>query len=105
MEKISINIELQYFRGCPNYLKAIEELRSFINNSPHLVIQYQEILIENIESARKYKFRGSPTILINGKDLEGVPENNIPALSCRYYPNGVPTEAKIRKFVKELLES
>jgi len=47
-------------------------------------------LIDTPELAEKYKFRGSPTLLIDGEDIEGLPEPGKGNLSCRFYADGVP---------------
>jgi hypothetical protein len=38
---------------------------------------------------------GSPTILVNGKDLFDAPFPDTFNPSCRYYPNGLPDAADI----------
>ena len=49
------------------------------------------------------KFRGSPTLLINGEDLLGMPAPSQPSLACRYYPKGIPTSEEIRKIILQKL--
>ncbi len=97
----NINIEVQYFRGCPNSEKVINMVKDFVKNSNYS-INYTEVLVETPEDAEKYKFRGSPTILINGKDLEGVEENKTPSLACRFYQNGLPSLKDIQNFIERL---
>ena len=96
---MNIKIEVQYFNGCPNSKAVLEMVKKFVAESK-LQIDFEEILVETQEDAEKYKFRGSPTILINRKDVEGLEENITPSLACRYYINGLPTEDKIRGMVK-----
>lgn len=96
---MNIKIEVQYFNGCPNSMAALEMVKKIVAESK-LQIDFEEILVETQETAEKYKFRGSPTILINGKDVKGLEENKTPSLSCRYYQNGLPTEDEIREMVK-----
>jgi len=102
MRNQEIDIEVQYFRGCPHYEEALKRVKSVISQLDGIEYNYRETLVEDITTAQKVSFRGSPTILINGNDVDGMPENLSPALSCRYYPNGLPTEAKIREFVINL---
>jgi hypothetical protein len=61
------------------------------------IIDYEEVLIETNELAENIKFRGSPTLIINGKDYEGLPEPAQISLSCRYYPDGLPSVEEIKK--------
>ncbi len=93
-----IKIEVQHFKGCPNSEKVLKMVKTFISKSRH-EIDDREILVETLEEAEKYNFRGSPTILINGNDIEGLEENNTPSLSCRYYQNGLPTEKDLKKAI------
>ena len=100
MEKI--NIEFQHFEGCPNgplLLKNILDAISILN----IKIDFKEILIENQEDAIKFKFRGSPTLLINNIDFENLKEPENPNLSCRFYPNGIPNTELIISKISKLL--
>ena len=94
----NIKIEVQYFTGCPNSEKALEMVKAYISKS-EFNIHFSEILVETHEDAEKFKFRGSPTILIDGNDLESLEENRTPSLSCRYYQNGLPTEQNLQDFI------
>ncbi|MCF6271098.1 MAG: thioredoxin family protein [Melioribacteraceae bacterium] len=98
----SIKIEVQYFNGCPNSEAVLNMVKKFVAES-ELQINFDEILVETQENAEKYKFRGSPTILINGKDVEGVEENKTPSLACRFYKDGLPTEEDIKKIIAPLI--
>jgi protein-disulfide isomerase len=60
-------------------------------------IEYNEILIESNELAEEIKFRGSPTVLINGEDIEGKEEPESASLNCRVYENGLPSVDEIRE--------
>ena len=53
------------------------------------------MLVDTPEKAELHKFRGSPTVLINGIDLEGLPEPESGNLACRYYSNGIPSVESI----------
>lgn len=89
-----IKIELQYFHGCPNAEQMIINVRNAIRNLAYN-IDYQEVLVEDNETAERLGFRGSPTLLINGKDLTGMPEPDTSCLACRVYPGGIPTTEQI----------
>ena len=91
-----IKIEIQYFRGCPNSSEMIHRVKEAIKDSEEK-IEYNEDLVESNELAEKLKFRGSPTVLINGEDFEGREEPKSASLNCRVYENGLPEVEEIRK--------
>jgi hypothetical protein len=78
-------IEFQYFEGCPNADRTLANLVAVIKelNLPESEIQVQEI--PDLEAARTSNFQGSPTILMNGKDIY----TDLPPVgynfSCRIY--------------------
>ncbi len=100
---MNIKIEVQYFNGCPNSEAVLKMVKEFVEKS-ELKIEFKEILVETQEDAEKYKFRGSPTILINGKDVEGVEESKTPSLACRANANGLPNKNDIKNIITELMK-
>ncbi len=90
-----IKIDIQYFNGCSNSSEMIHRVKEAIKGSEEK-IEYDEVLVESNELAEKLKFRGSPTVLINGKDIEGREEPESAALNCRVYENGLPTVEEIK---------
>lgn len=102
---MKIKLEFQYFNDCPNHKKLFENLEKAIEGLEDL-IELSKIDIENDEDAKKYKFRGSPTLLINGIDLENLPEPEEPVLACRFYPSGLPSVEIIRaRILAEFMKS
>ena len=95
MQSKKVNLELQYFDGCPNHGKMREHLARAIQGMESAV-QVIEIPGVDEETATKTQFRGSPTLLINGADLEEMPPPSMPTLACRFYPNGIPQAEFIR---------
>ena len=96
---MKIKIELQHFTDCPNSPILIKRVKEAIKGFDF--IDYRELIIDSNEKAEQLKFRGSPTLLINGKDFENQPEQDDPALACRYYPNGLPTVDQIKLRILE----
>jgi hypothetical protein len=95
MKSRVINIEIQHFNGCPNSPILVERVREATKDFDN--INYTEVLVDSNEKAEQVKFRGSPTLLIDGEDFENQPEPENPALACRYYQNGLPTVEEIKK--------
>ena len=94
-----ITIELQHFHGCPNSKEMIKRVREAIAKSK-VDVEFKEILVDTPEKAELQKFRGSQTVLVNGNDLEGLPEPESGSLACRYYENGIPSIQSIINVIK-----
>ena len=89
-----VKLEIQYFRGCPNTGELLDNLGEVVDRRGELV-EMAEILVEDPETAKRVGFRGSPTLLIDGEDFERRPVPESPNLSCRLYPEGLPTVDEI----------
>ena len=96
-----ITVLIQHFKGCPNSTEMIRRVNEAISEIEDEV-EYKEILIETNELAEKIKFRGSPTLLINGEDFEEREEPKAASLNCRYYHNGLPGVEDIKEKIKSL---
>jgi glutaredoxin len=81
-------IEVQYFDGCPHAPAALELVKRFQQEHPETEAKYTKVVDD--AQAAEISFRGSPSILINGKDLFGAPVPDEPHLACRFYPQGLP---------------
>lgn len=83
-----MKIDVLYFKGCPNFEAALDVIRSV---SPDAVIE--EIEIKTIDDAEKMQFLGSPTIRVDGVDIEPGARTRMDfGLSCRTYNRkGVPS--------------
>ena len=95
-----MQITLQYFEGCPNWKGASAAIREVLDDlGIESQVEYQ--LIDTPEAAERLRFRGSPTILLDGIDPFAQPDAPI-GLSCRIYrtPSGLagsPSEEQLRK--------
>jgi len=94
-------IEVQYFHGCPNSEEMIKRVKEAVSKT-EVSVDYKEILINTPEKAEQYKFRGSPTVLVNGNDLEGLSEPKNGNLACRYYKDGIPSTEKIISIIQHM---
>lgn len=94
-----MRIEILYVPGCPNYEPAIERLQAVLE-SQSLQAEVRSVPISNEEQAKALRFPGSPTIRINGNDVEPA-DTNMPGLACRLYANstGIPSEEVLRMAV------
>ena len=65
-----MKVELFYFDSCPSYLKALENAREALRLEG-LPEDVALIAVESEADAQAKRFIGSPTIRINGADVEG----------------------------------
>lgn len=96
----TIILEFQHFHGCPNGPKLLKNVKKAIEGIPD--VKLVETIVDTDEKAKKLKFRGSPTLLINGNDLEGLEAPENPSLTCRFYPKGLPTAEEIKQKILKL---
>ena len=96
-----MKIEFLYFDGCPSYIKSLENLQEVISEE-NLIAELALIKIDGPEQAEENKFFGSPSIRINGKDLEG--RDGEASFNCRIYTiNGQMTGIPSKGFIRENL--
>ena len=91
-----MRVQVLFVPGCPNYVPAVERVKKVLA-SEALMQEVEGIPVNTLDDARGLMFPGSPTIRINGDDVEPA-ENNVPGLVCRLYANctGVPSEEVLR---------
>ena len=96
-----MKIEVLYLQGCPNYLPAIERLRTVLRQGS-LPAEVSEVEVKDEAAARALKFFGSPTIRVNGLDIEADARRiNETGIACRRYSGGLPSEEMIRAALRE----
>jgi hypothetical protein len=101
---MKVKLEFQYFEGCPNHLKMQDNLFEAIKGLEDK-IEIEKVLVEDEVTAMQVKFRGSPTLLIDGKDLLGMPAPENPTLACRYYSKGILSSLEIRDAIIKKINS
>jgi protein-disulfide isomerase len=101
--KEKMRIELLYFDSCPSYKVVLANIKAALKEKK-LQAELKLINVESEEKAEKVGFQGSPSVRINGKDLEGRDEGF--SFSCRIYNvNGKPTVAPSKEAIIAKLES
>jgi hypothetical protein len=98
---VPMKIEVLYFEGCPNYLSAIDRLKAVLRQAG-LSTEVSEIEVTDDSAAKTLKFFGSPTIRVNGFDIEADSRNvKDTGFACRRYPGNLPSEEMIRAALRE----
>ncbi|BCW99510.1 MAG: hypothetical protein KatS3mg024_2337 [Armatimonadota bacterium] len=80
-----MKIEFLYFEDCPSHAPALQRLRNLVEQE-NLRADLCIVRIETDEQAQSLRFPGSPTIRVDGQDIdpEGAAANPV-GLSCRVY--------------------
>jgi hypothetical protein len=78
-------VEVLTFAGCPHGEPALELVRRVVDESG-VSATVRRVDIPDVETATAQRFLGSPTIRVDGRDIEpGVGERDEYVLSCRIY--------------------
>ena len=81
-------IEVLYFDGCPNHASALAQVERLVDELG-VEAKIEPVRVESIEDAERKRFLGSPTIRVDGRDVEpGADERTDYALACRVYRTG-----------------
>ena len=100
-----MNVELLWWEGCPSTERALEDLRAAMRDTglAPAAVQVREVRSE--EEAEREGFPGSPTIRIDGEDLQ-PPEDEPAGLTCRLYrlrdgrPSPTPDPEDLREALR-----
>ena len=83
-----MRVEILYFDGCPNHEALVPHLRELLVSAgapPHIDL----IRVESAAAAARERFLGSPTVRVDGKDVEpGADERADFGLKCRLFATG-----------------
>jgi hypothetical protein len=95
-----MRVELLYFEGCPNYRGLLPRLRETLARAG-VSDEIELRPVESIEEAERERFLGSPTVRVDGRDVDPkAAERTDYGIKCRLYPvsgasTGVPPESWI----------
>lgn len=103
-----MNITLQYFDGCPSWKEADATVRSVVADlGIEAALDHQPV--DTPEEAERLGFRGSPTVLLDGKDPFAEPDAPV-GLACRIYhgesgPTGSPDPRELERAIVAHLDA
>lgn len=97
-----LQIDILHVKPCPNYEPA-EELVREVANALNVPVDVTSIEIRTVAEARQEGFRGSPTIRVNGRDVEPESDGACESgLACRTYRGqGIPPRAWVERAIRE----
>ncbi|MHA1758174.1 MAG: DF family (seleno)protein [Promethearchaeota archaeon] len=100
-----MEIEFLYFEECPNYKKAYEVLESVLREE-NIDAEIKKIIVKTNKDAIYHRFLGSPSIRINGNDVEkSASQRDDYGMKCRLYNvsgrfTGIPSYEMIKNAIK-----
>jgi hypothetical protein len=99
-----LHIDLLYFEGCPSYEQTQADLAHVLADAG-MDATVRLVEVQTLEEADALHFAGSPTVKVNGVDLEGY--NGPGVMACRVYQEnsskGWPSRALLRSRLLERL--
>lgn len=84
LDDVSVDVEFLFWEGCPSHPRALADLRVAMADfglDPHTVTVHA---IDTHEQAERERFVGSPTIRVDGVDIQPPGEEPF-GLACRVY--------------------
>ncbi len=93
-----MDVTLLYFDGCPSWQTTDQHLQQLADEGDLDITRRR---VETPEAAEELSFRGSPTVLVDGRDPFAEGDEPV-GLSCRIYqtpdgPAGAPTIDQLRE--------
>ncbi len=101
-----MTIEVLYFEGCPNFEATLNRVNQILKDLG-MKQKVLEVIITTPKMAESFRFLGSPTVLVNGLDVEPSARNsNQIGFGYRTYPSGdrrvgIPSEEMVRAAILE----
>jgi hypothetical protein len=105
-----IDVELLFFDGCPTWEHALDVVRAVVAELDlRTTTTIRLVKVQDEADARRLEFPGSPTVRVNGRDVEPPPaEGREVGLQCRVYRmsdgrlRGFPPRDLVRASLLEL---
>lgn len=99
-----MKVEVLYVAECPAHAPALALLERILAEEG-VAAGIHQVLVQDENMARALRFGGSPTIRIDGRDVEREPVAAAYGVCCRLYPaspeTGLPPAALVRQAVRE----
>jgi hypothetical protein len=99
-----VTVEFLYWEGCPSHPEARELLEAVLREQG-AAAEIRVLEVKSREEAAELGFPGSPTIRIDGRDVDPAGADQPPSLTCRIYylPDGRVSPIPSREQLEEAL--
>jgi len=100
-----MKIDVLYFEDCPNHMPTLERINEILHEEG-CEAEIREVLVPDVPAAQTMKFLGSPTVRVNGIDIEpAVWDRQDFGWMCRRYAGGIPSHELIRAAIRSALRN
>jgi hypothetical protein len=82
---VARDVELLWWEGCPSSEEAHELVRRVMVETGLDPASLRSVQIDTDDAAERAGFVGSPTIRVDGRDVQTPAEAEPPGLTCRVY--------------------
>ncbi len=98
-----MKIKVLYFKGCPNHRPAVELVRT-VAAELGVDAEIAEVEVTDQADAQRLRFLGSPTIQVEGVDIEPEARTRTEfAFTCRPYKGqGLPPREMVEAALKDV---
>lgn len=105
-----MEIHFLWWEGCPSHPEAWQRLQEVLAEM-RIDVAVERVEVNTDAVAETWHFPGSPTILINGKDIDPQASQMPSRLTCRLYfkedgrPSPLPSKEMIKRAIAKALGS
>ena len=103
-ERLLMHVRFLFYEDCPSHEPALERLHEVLAEEG-IDADVEVVKIESEEQGQELRFVGSPTILVNGRDIDPPPPDSHYGLTCRAYRledgriSPLPSQGMIRRAI------
>jgi hypothetical protein len=100
----AMNIDVLYFEGCPNSIPTLRRVKEVMDRLG-ICVKVNAVEVTEGDDPAALKFVGSPTVLIDGRDIDPSQRGQANyAFGCRVFGGaGVPPAEMIEAAISEAL--
>ncbi|GAB4191384.1 MAG: hypothetical protein Kow00105_05450 [Phycisphaeraceae bacterium] len=98
----AMKIQVLYFKSCPNHEPTVARVRRVLKRLG-VDTKVSEVEVTLGDDTAALKFLGSPTVLVDDRDIDPACRNNVRyGFGCRTYGGeGLPSEPMIERAIRE----
>ena len=104
-----VKIHVLSFEGCPNAIPALDLVHA-VARDLGVDADIEHAIVTDEAEAVKYRFLGSPSVQVDGLDIESERREDTPLFGCRIYrsdagSSGLPSREMIAGALREAANS